>query len=331
MTKLNIFSHDELLSSPLSQQANPLVDGMIDEGSFIILAGSPKAGKSSLVTNLSYAIANGTPFLGMKTTQGGVLWLMYEESLRDRARICRHYPSQSSVQVAFRPPKVDTADLIEELRSAISEFNLKLIVVDPLMGSTSCDSMTESKKSRDSLEKLNDLCAETGVTVLMIHHFNKGFHAQASSNRMSDSHQIPSICSQYWNLDWTDVRDGRFLTLSGAGRHDNGSKQWTIWSPNVSTFELSDPVAKALAKVENRSATKSQPVGTASRILRVMELGQSYSAADLGKVLKGNTGTVRNVLTRMVADGTVQAIRASGQQAIRYCLAESFLSDEASR
>ena len=56
-----------------------LVDGFLPRGYVTILAGDPKVGKTVLASAITLAIAEGSPFGGMETNRGGVLWLSLEE------------------------------------------------------------------------------------------------------------------------------------------------------------------------------------------------------------------------------------------------------------
>ena len=88
-----------------------IVEGMLPAGTYI-LAGTPKIGKSFLMTQLCWSVAEGIPFLGLATRKSTVLYLALEdtqERLQSRlARLVRlRISSAVSDQSARR--RLDTA------------------------------------------------------------------------------------------------------------------------------------------------------------------------------------------------------------------------------
>lgn len=81
----------------LGHQQPWLVQDWLPLGTLAILASPPKQGKTALATALALAVATGTPFAGMNTAQGGVLWLAQEESMWDRLRLLEQCPSLDSL------------------------------------------------------------------------------------------------------------------------------------------------------------------------------------------------------------------------------------------
>ena len=59
-----------------------VVDGLIQRGDFVLLAGRPKSGKSWLVLQLAQAIDQNDKFLGKDTTKAKVLYLALEDGQR---------------------------------------------------------------------------------------------------------------------------------------------------------------------------------------------------------------------------------------------------------
>ena len=92
-----------------------IVEGMLPAGTYI-LAGTPKIGKSFLMTQLCWSVAEGIPFLGLATRKSTVLYLALEypgaaaeplgQDVRNRLGRLR-IPSAVSDQSARR--RLDTA------------------------------------------------------------------------------------------------------------------------------------------------------------------------------------------------------------------------------
>ena len=89
-----------------------IVEGMLPAGTYI-LAGTPKIGKSFLMTQLCWSVAEGIPFLGLATRKSTVLYLALEDTQEPlgqnvRNRLVRlRIPSAVSDQSARR--RLDTA------------------------------------------------------------------------------------------------------------------------------------------------------------------------------------------------------------------------------
>jgi RecA-family ATPase len=62
------------------------VHALLPQGSLGLLSAYPKVGKSTLVSQLTVAVAKGRDFLGRHTRQGGVLYVAAEERREDVIR-----------------------------------------------------------------------------------------------------------------------------------------------------------------------------------------------------------------------------------------------------
>lgn len=77
-----VFTFDEVDAMP-QETHDWRIDGLVHEEGVVIVAARPKIGKSTLLRNMSLALARGEPFLGRVTKQCAVLWLALEESKSD--------------------------------------------------------------------------------------------------------------------------------------------------------------------------------------------------------------------------------------------------------
>ena len=141
----------------------------------------------------------------MRTLKSPVLWVSYEENASERMTLCQHYINEAGLQLApshvLRPEPINSDLGIGNLREDILQTGAKLIVIDPLVAAVDCENLTESVASRKALTPLKQLADELGVTIILLHHFNKMAYGSASPNRMSDSHQIAANCHSVLELD----------------------------------------------------------------------------------------------------------------------------------
>ena len=150
-----------------------LVDGLLPASGISLLAGKPKAGKSTLARCLAFAVARGEGFLGRATIKGSVLYLALEEK---RSEVKRHFQDMGATGkeeiyiYAARAP----ADGITLLHAAAEQRKPALIIVDPLFRLARVKDGNDYAQVTQALEPLLALARETGAHVLCVHHMGKG-------------------------------------------------------------------------------------------------------------------------------------------------------------
>ena len=112
-----------------------IVEGMLPAGTYI-LAGTPKIGKSFLMTQLCWSVAEGIPFLGLATRKSTVLYLALEDTQeRLQSRLVRMFGtdwSGSEFHLLFQINQQGDA-LIQQFQDFILEHpDTRLIVIDTL-------------------------------------------------------------------------------------------------------------------------------------------------------------------------------------------------------
>lgn len=150
-----------------------LVEGLIPVGYLVLLAGSPKAGKTCFATALALAVANGVPFAGCPTRQAAVLWIAAEESQTERQVLLEGSPLvEASVPLytCYQHLPIDDPETISLLYHWVNKTQAGLIVVDPLLGAIQGRSLSDSWSARRSLQPLKDMCRDSGITALVLHH-----------------------------------------------------------------------------------------------------------------------------------------------------------------
>src|SRR5262249_37485881 len=121
----------ELLEEPEEMTAW-LVEGRLPMGGISLLAGKPKAGKSTLGRCLALAVSRGDPWLGQATVKGTVFYLALEEK---RAEVRRHFLAMGArgdedVRLFVAPSPEDG---LRQLREAAERERPALIIVDLLL------------------------------------------------------------------------------------------------------------------------------------------------------------------------------------------------------
>ncbi len=176
---LGLVSLGELLAEP-DDRTTWIVGDRLPASGLGLLAGKPKAGKSTLARCLAFAVARGEPCLGFATTQGSVIYLALEEK---RAEVREHFRALGAtaedpifVLCASAPP-----DALELLRLEADRRHPVLIIIDPLFRFVRVEDGNDYATMTAALEPLMTLARETGAHVLLVHHLGKGERADGDN------------------------------------------------------------------------------------------------------------------------------------------------------
>ncbi|MEW6351086.1 MAG: AAA family ATPase [Thermodesulfobacteriota bacterium] len=167
-----------------------IIRDLLPEG-LCVLAGAPKIGKSWLVQHLSISVASGTHALGaFPCAQGEVLHLALEDNLRrfnvrmgmmlgDAAAPAQGYFCAQWPYFSEADDEVDGLVLLHKWLQAHRE-HARMVVIDTLAKIRPRRSRNrDDLYSRDyrDLEGLQGLASAFRVAIVIVHHKNKGMHA----------------------------------------------------------------------------------------------------------------------------------------------------------
>jgi hypothetical protein len=153
-----------------------LADGLLPHGGFSLLAGKPKAGKSTLARCLALSVARGEPFLDRDTSKGPVIYLALEEK---RSEVRKHFRAMGAIgeEAIYIFAATAPADAMEQIRQVVDAKKPALIIIDPLFRLTRVKDGNDYAQVTQALEPLLALARETGAHVLCVHHLGKGERA----------------------------------------------------------------------------------------------------------------------------------------------------------
>lgn len=157
------------LSKPFStfdQEGKPkrvpyLVDGLLPDGAFSIIAGKPKHGKSSLARYEAVCVSKGKPFLGRDTVQGEVLLISLEDPLShvDNALLALGYNPKTDAPIHIvekLAPSIDES--IAAIEAVLrSRPQIRLVIVDTLAKLLRVSDVNDYAKVMPQIEKIHDL------------------------------------------------------------------------------------------------------------------------------------------------------------------------------
>lgn len=178
---------DQLMRRQMPEPA-VLVDGVLHQGSKMVISGGSKSYKTWMLLDLAVSVATGGEWLGKQTTKGGVLFVNFE--LQDffyRKRMVEVLAAkgieESEIQdtlfyVGLRGINVGNAlTLVDILHGRTTHLDLKLIILDPLYKMLGDRDENSAGDMADLMGYLDKLARETGAAVVFGHHFSKGNQA----------------------------------------------------------------------------------------------------------------------------------------------------------
>ena len=170
--------------------APELISGVLRQGHKMIISGPSKAGKSFLLLELAYAIAEGHTWIGNKCTMGKVLYVNMEI---DRASFARRFISiynarkmnfgahRSNIDIwNLRGYSMPITKLIEPLLRRAKKEAYSAIIIDPLYKVLEGDENSNTDVARMGAG-FDRIAQETGAAVIYVHHFAKGYAGDRAS------------------------------------------------------------------------------------------------------------------------------------------------------
>jgi hypothetical protein len=172
-----------------------LVGQVLHQGSKLIVGGSSKSFKTWALTDLAVSVATGTPWLGLPTQPGKVLYVNLEIQAVFFQRRIREVAAAKHVDLTrrleiwnLRGFANDYRTLIPRIRNRIRDAGHALVVLDPtykLLGAADENSATDVAALLNAVESV---AVTSGAAVAMAGHFAKGNAAQKEAiDRISGS------------------------------------------------------------------------------------------------------------------------------------------------
>jgi hypothetical protein len=143
------------------QQVPYVVDGLLTQGGFSILAAKPKIGKSSLSRYEAVCVSKGMPFLGRDTEQGEVLLISIEDPVNhvDNCLKALDYDLKNDARIhivqKLAPSINESIDAIGD--ALVKRPDVRLVIIDTLAKLLRCKDLNDYSGVMDQVEKVHDL------------------------------------------------------------------------------------------------------------------------------------------------------------------------------
>ncbi|MDB6032172.1 MAG: hypothetical protein JWM16_2510 [Verrucomicrobiales bacterium] len=185
----------DLLTLP-AEQPKVLIDGILHQGSKMIIGSGSKSFKTWTLLDLAMSVASGVPWLGLSTTAGKVLFLNFElkpASVRSRMEAIKkardiHWDKGTFDLWNLRGHAAEYSVVIPKIIERVKSRQYDLIILDPvykLYGDTDENSAGDVAMLMNELERL---ALQTNAAIVFSAHFSKGNQAgKESVDRVSGS------------------------------------------------------------------------------------------------------------------------------------------------
>jgi putative DNA primase/helicase len=218
-------------------------------GALNLLLGMPDVGKSVLTIDLAARTTNGTPWPPLNGQQapnigGSVAFLSMEDSPETTIvpRLMAAGADLSKVLIvegvtrtdgkaSFRDSFDIAADVgkLEQLRA--ENPDLRLVVIDPLDSYLNAKLDTNiGNKVRAALWPLKDWAEQSGVTIIIVHHFNKSVTTNAM-DKVSGARSFGALPRSVWAVAREDGDERTIMApikLNLVSREDRHARAYTI-------------------------------------------------------------------------------------------------------
>lgn len=168
-----------------------IVENLITAGSVNIFEGHPGSKKTWALFDLAVCVALGKNWLDFQTAQGTVLIIDEESGNKRLARrmgdVFRgHLVHQDKIMPSIKWTSLDGIDLgnkadINDLGELIQSVKARLVIIDALVDVMPGRDENSAKETQPIFANLRYLVETYGVTIIVIHHLNKGGNTRGST------------------------------------------------------------------------------------------------------------------------------------------------------
>jgi hypothetical protein len=209
----------------LDQHQAYVVKRLIAPGNVCALLGQPGAGKSTLAPYIAYAVAQGRPVFGLRTTAGRSLIVAAEDLTGTQKRLgalgLRYGHTDDCAVVEsgnLRDP-----DNRARLAATVVEFRPALIVLDTVAAAFAGMEENGSQDMGEVVELARKLAA-TGAAVLLVHHPAK----QGGDGSARGHGSLQGTLDMVLALAPDDVTDADTIVRGVTPKNRQGSTAWTL-------------------------------------------------------------------------------------------------------
>jgi KaiC/GvpD/RAD55 family RecA-like ATPase len=304
---------------------NWLIPGLLPAKDTVILAASPKVGKTLLSIDAAFAIATGeSDFLGERVKQGRVLLVSTDESQTSTRNklINRGFTHSDKGSIKILP----TWDIsqMSKLEEILEDFKPDLVIIDSLRRINKGNEVSEnSAEFADNIYTLKETLQRYGAAGILIHHTNKSSEA-TGVNRLRGSSAIAGAVWGIWQLDQIPKPDPNNKNKQIIDPKDP-NRILSVFPRDIEGQTLSIELNpencswKKLGESGVSEEEKADQETIASKILRVLQANlhkPGLSGREIIELIEGNfeDRSIYNQLSRMESKRIISSRPAPGDK-----------------
>lgn len=266
-----------------------LVDDLLLSVGVSMITAKPKTGKSSLVRQLSVAVADGYEFLGHGTTQGSVLYLSLEGPLGvigDHLRRLQYTERKGTIHIVDERMPTNINSVLEKMELTLASLpDCRLVIIDPALKFLR---LADSNKTDDvgpAVELLEVIAKKFALHIMMVLHSGKRVNEDPGDNALGS----------------TGFRGGTdtniFLVKQGTDRIMSTEQRWgTALEPTVLLFNAETG--------ENRLGSSLDDIENAKRLSKERKTRDRVQTDLLAAVAELKSATQAQLLAKVTGKGT---------------------------
>jgi putative DNA primase/helicase len=308
---LQLTALGDLLAEP-DEPLDYLVQDRIAAGSLNLLAGKPKAGKSTASRALALAVARGHTWLGSRCATRPVWYLALEDK---RSEVRRHFRAMGATgeePVRFLFPQPGR-DLVSKLQLLAARERPGLIIVDTLQRFIGAKDLNDYAEVTTKLTPILALARDSGAAVLLVHHAGKA--ARSGIDAVLGSTALAASVDNVFVLARTD----QHRVLSSTQRIGPDMPETVITIDDTSGHLAAGP----LRQDADRATVEAAILTTLEGAL------DGLTEQEIENATEGKTALQRQALRGLVAAGhLIRKGNGVKGNPYRYCLPALAAGDE---
>lgn len=303
---LELTTLSDLLAEP-DEVVRWVVDGRVPAGGLVMLAGKPKAGKSTLARDLAFAVAKGRPWLGWSTSPGPVWYIALEEKRSEIRRHFRAMGADGTEPVKFFINQAHD-ELLALLHAAAQEQQPALIIVDTLQRLIRCRDINDYAEVTNKMEPLLAVARQTGAALVLLHHAGKSARADVIDSSLGSTSLTGSV--------------DNYMALSRVEQERTIATRQRIGEDVEETILALDKTTQRVSLGDLRKDAEQAEVARA--MVTALKGGAEFTERELTALVDGRTANKRAALRKLVNSGEVKR-QGEGKRSdpFRYHLADA--------
>ena len=248
----SLWTLTEILEDTSSPPEPIIDDGILLDGTILLIVGPAKSKKTFLTQNLALSIAMGIDFAGFKITKPKkVLYYLAEGGYfpnRKRLQKMAENISPDNTEnflIDFQPyMPINHPESYAEIKKTIKESDAEVVILDPLIRFHDVDENSANGIS-EVFSKIRSLIDELGISVILVHHTGK---VESRGGRGSSV-----IIGEYDSCITIHQAEADYIGLSYSMRHvETPPPNLIRFNPDTFWFERENGI---VALLENSGGT----------------------------------------------------------------------------